>query len=126
MTWFFYEVAKHPESQVRIREEIAAVRAKSASEDYTAADLDSMTYTQAALKVMAITFPQYVRFLRTSCETQESLRLHPIFWTLERKANKDDVIPLAFPITTETGEQITSIPIKKGTPIDISTAAYNR
>jgi len=57
MTWFFYELAKHPESQVRIREEIAAVRAKSASEDYTAADLDSMTYTQAALKVMAITFP---------------------------------------------------------------------
>ncbi len=99
MTWFFYELAKHPESQVRIREEIAAVRAKSASEDYTAA---------------------------ASCETQESLRLHPIFWTLERKANKDDVIPLAFPITTETGEQITSIPIKKGTPIDISTAAYNR
>jgi len=85
-----------------------------------------MTYTQAALKVMTITFPQYVRFLPTSCKTQESLRLHPIFWTLKRKANKDDVIPLAFPITTEMGEQITSIPIKKGTPIDISTTTYNQ
>ena len=52
MSWFFFEVAKHPESQERIREEIAAVRARSTSEEYTAADLDSMTYTQAALKVI--------------------------------------------------------------------------
>ncbi|KAH9989045.1 cytochrome P450 [Russula compacta] len=104
MVWFFFEVAKHPAAQERIRKEIAAGGARS--EGYTAADLDSMVYTQAALK--------------------ESLRLHPIFWTLERVANEDDVIPLAFPITTKSGEQITSIPIKKGTPIDISTPAYNR
>src|SRR6266851_8115219 len=126
MTWFFYKLVKHPKLQVHIREEIAAVHTKSTSKNYTVADLNSMTYTQAALKVMTITFPQYVRFLPTSCKTQESLRLHPIFWTLKRKANKDDVIPLAFPITTEMGEQITSIPIKKGTPIDISTTTYNR
>lgn len=54
------------------------------------------------------------------------MRLHPIFWLLARVATVDDVIPLAFPITTKSGEQISSIPIKKGTPIDISTAAYNR
>jgi hypothetical protein len=53
MSWFFFEVAKHPESQQRIREEIAAVRARSTSDEYSAADLDSMTYTQAALKVNA-------------------------------------------------------------------------
>lgn len=53
MSWFFFEVAKHPESQARIREEIAAVRARSTSDEYTAAELDSMTYTQAALKVIA-------------------------------------------------------------------------
>ncbi|KAI0306242.1 cytochrome P450 [Multifurca ochricompacta] len=106
LTWFFYEVARHPDAQERIRQEIAVVRARTNSEEYTTSDLDSMVYTQAALK--------------------ESMRLHPIFWMLARVATRDDVIPLAFPITTKSGEQITSIPIKKGTPIDISTAAYNR
>jgi hypothetical protein len=57
---------------------------------------------------------------------QESLRLHPIIWELGRVASRDDVIPLAFPITTESGEQVSSIPVKKGTIIDIATHAYQR
>jgi len=36
------------------------------------------------------------------------------------------ILPLAFPITTNSGEQISSIPINKGTPIDISPIVYNR
>ncbi len=54
------------------------------------------------------------------------MRLDPIVWHLNRRATRDDIVPLAFPITTKSGEQITSIPIKKGTPIDISTSVYNR
>jgi len=54
------------------------------------------------------------------------MRLHPIVWWLRRVADREDVIPLAFPITTKSGEQISSIPIKKGTPIDIHIDAYNR
>ena len=54
------------------------------------------------------------------------MRLDPIAWRLIRTANRDDILPLAFPITTKSGEQITSIPIQKGTPIDISPIAYNR
>ena len=54
------------------------------------------------------------------------MRLDPIAWLNARTASRDDILPLAFPITTKSGEQITSIPIKKGTPIDISQAAYNR
>ena len=57
---------------------------------------------------------------------QESLRLHPVVWKLGRVASRDDVIPLAFPITTESGEQVTSIPVKKGTIVDIETHAYQR
>ena len=41
-------------------------------------------------------------------------------------AGQDDVLPLAFPITTVTGEQISSVPIKKGQTIDISICGYNR
>ena len=54
------------------------------------------------------------------------MRLDPVNWIVARIATRDDILPLAFPITTKSGEQITSIPIKKGTPIDISQAAYNR
>ncbi|KAI0263455.1 cytochrome P450 [Gloeopeniophorella convolvens] len=106
LTWFLWEIAKHPEDQTRVREEIAAVRARRNEEQFSAAGLDSMTFTQAALK--------------------ESMRLHPIVWILPRQAGRDDVVPLAFPITLKSGEQVSSVPIKKGTPIDISIAAYNR
>lgn len=64
MAWFFYEAAKHPETQERIREEIAAVRARSSEAEYSAADLDGMVYTQAALKVIALptSFDSNARF----------------------------------------------------------------
>jgi len=54
------------------------------------------------------------------------MRLHPIVYWLIREAGRDDVIPLAFPITTKSGEQITSIPVMKGTTIDIPIDVYNR
>ncbi|KAH9173543.1 cytochrome P450, partial [Lactarius sanguifluus] len=106
LTWYFYAIAKHPEAHVRIREEIALARARAAGDEFTIADLDSMAYTLATLK--------------------ESMRLDPIVWYTTRIANRDDILPLAFPITTKSGKQITSIPIQKGTPIDISPAVYNR
>jgi cytochrome P450 len=106
LTWYFHAIAKHPEAQARIREEIALVRAKATGEEFSVADLSSMVYTLATLK--------------------ESMRLDPISWINARLATRDDILPLAFQITTKSGKQITSIPIKKGTPIDISVAAYNR
>ena len=54
------------------------------------------------------------------------MRLHPIVYWLIREAGHDDVIPLAFPITTKSGKQITSIPVMKGTTIDIAINVYNR
>ncbi|KAF8267874.1 cytochrome P450 [Lactarius quietus] len=106
LLWYFYAIAKHPEAQARIREEIALVRARDTGEEFTVANLDGMVYTLATIK--------------------ESMRLHPILWNIVRIAGRDDIVPLAFPITTKSGERIISIPIKKGTPIDISTIAYNR
>ena len=52
LVWYFHAIAKHPEAQMRIREEIAHVRARSAGEEFTVADLDSMVYTLATLKVV--------------------------------------------------------------------------
>jgi hypothetical protein len=50
--WYFYAIAKHPEAQARIREEIALVRrARATGGEFTMADLNSMVYTLATLKV---------------------------------------------------------------------------
>jgi hypothetical protein len=54
------------------------------------------------------------------------MRLHPIVWELSRVAARDDAIPLAFPITTKSGEHITVIPVRKGTHIDMSFCSYGR
>jgi cytochrome P450 len=52
MSWFLWEIAKHPESQDRIRAEIADLRARRGGGQFTITDLDSMTYALAALKVL--------------------------------------------------------------------------
>ncbi|KAI0308933.1 cytochrome P450, partial [Amylostereum chailletii] len=109
LTWWLWELAKHPDSQAKIREEIAAVRSKVTARgetEFNIADLEGMSYMQATLK--------------------EGMRLHPIVWQLGRVAAQDDVIPLAFPVTTKSGEEISSIPVKKGQQIDISICGYNR
>ncbi|KAI0284851.1 cytochrome P450 [Russula brevipes] len=106
LIWYLWEIAKHPEAQDRVRAEIATTHAERGGRELSTADLDSMTFTQATLK--------------------ESMRLHPITWQLRREAKRDDVIPLAFPVTTKLGPKLSSIPITKGTQIDIAVDVYNR
>ena len=54
LVWFLLEIARHPESQERVREEVGAMfrRIDASGAELSTADLDSMTYTQAALKVI--------------------------------------------------------------------------
>jgi hypothetical protein len=54
------------------------------------------------------------------------MRLHPIIWLLSRVAGQDDAIPLAFPVATKSGLLVSSIPVKKGTIIDLAFHAYQR
>ncbi|TFY63091.1 hypothetical protein EVG20_g6460 [Dentipellis fragilis] len=108
LTWFFWELAKNVSWQTKIREEILAVRASVINRgdlDFSVSDLEGMTSLNAALK--------------------ESMRLHPILWQLFRMAGQDDVIPLDFPIVTESGKTL-SIPVRKGQDVTISVSAYNR
>ena len=57
---------------------------------------------------------------------QETLRFHNIASYLLRIAVKDDVIPLAYPVTLATGETITEIPVRAGQVVFTSFAAYHR
>jgi len=56
LIWFLWEIARHPESQTRMRDEVATVyrRIDANGAELSVADLDSMTYTQAALKVFQL------------------------------------------------------------------------
>ena len=53
LTWFLWELAKHPESAREIREEIAAVRARIGAGDFSIADLEGMSTMLAGLKVQS-------------------------------------------------------------------------
>ncbi|RDX43906.1 cytochrome P450 [Lentinus brumalis] len=109
LSWMLYELAKHPEYQVRIREEIRAVRAvvvERGDAAFTPEDLDGMKYTLAAIK--------------------ETLCFHPIAYHIWHYAAKDDVIPLSDPVTGADGTVISEIPVSAGLPIIISICGYNR
>ncbi|TFY50921.1 hypothetical protein EVG20_g11255 [Dentipellis fragilis] len=109
LTWLFWELAKNKSWQAKVREEVMAARNNAAArgdDDLSAADLDRIPILNAVLK--------------------ESMRVHPIVWYLARIAENDDVIPLAFPVTTKTGKTISAIPIRKGQGIQVSISAYNR
>ncbi|KAI0829918.1 PAH-inducible cytochrome P450 monooxygenase PC-PAH 4 [Trametes gibbosa] len=104
-----YELAKNPDYQARVREEIKAARAQLLARggvDFTTEDLDNMPVCLNAIK--------------------ETLRFHPMTSYLYRVATQDDVLPLAYPITSTTGETITEIPIIKGQVVLTSTFVYNR
>ncbi|KIJ43530.1 hypothetical protein M422DRAFT_253106 [Sphaerobolus stellatus SS14] len=104
LTWALYELARHPDFQTEIRDEIKSTREKATSREnpeLSVADLDSM-------KLM------------------ETLRYHPIVTALVRAADRDDNVPLLYPITTKTGEVLHSVPFTKGQRVIISIAAYQR
>jgi len=107
--WILYELSRNLGYQNKIREEIKSTRAAAAERgdlELTIADLDSMKYTLAAMK--------------------ETLRFHPIVANRIRIAARDDVIPLAIPQKTKTGETINSIPVSRGQRIMLSFIAYHR
>ncbi|KAI0826239.1 cytochrome P450 [Irpex lacteus] len=115
LTWMLWELAKHPDFQETLRNEIRAKREdmnlryvgdSDATCDFSMDDLESMPFLQAIVK--------------------EVMRYHPIVYHLTRVAKKDDVVPLSEPIITADGRPIDQIPISEGQTILVSICAYNR
>ncbi|KAF8518694.1 cytochrome P450, partial [Hysterangium stoloniferum] len=106
LTWILYELSRHPEIQNKLREEINATRAASASNEIGMNDFESMPYTIAVIK--------------------ESLRYYPVAAHIPRTAGRDELIPLSRPVKTASGEEITAVPIKKGQRVLASMWGYNR
>ncbi|KIP03776.1 hypothetical protein PHLGIDRAFT_31651 [Phlebiopsis gigantea 11061_1 CR5-6] len=109
VSWLLWELAKHPEFQEKLRVEIVQKRSEVIARgdaDFAMEELESMRYLQAAMK--------------------ETLRYHNIVYHLFRVAEQDDIIPLANPIRTKTGEFITEIPVSAGQVVAPNIAVYNR
>ncbi|KAG7451404.1 cytochrome P450 [Guyanagaster necrorhizus] len=108
LSWALLELAKHPEIQSKLRDEIRAKErlVLSRGGSLTATDFDNMPYLTAVVK--------------------ESLRFHPVSYNVFRVSEKDDVLPLLKPIITKDGKVMYEVPIPKGLQIISSIAAYNR
>jgi len=99
-----YELARNPGKQQRLREELIALGREPTYEDLTSPD--KLPYLDAVVK--------------------EGLRVYPVGAYQDRVAVKDDVIPLSQPITTPSGQVLTSLKIKAGQLIQIATISVNR
>ncbi|KAK0461023.1 cytochrome P450 [Desarmillaria tabescens] len=107
--WILLELARHPDVQDRLRNEIRAVEHAIHSRgdsEFTSKDFESMTYTIAVMK--------------------EAMRLHPALYHNYRRAAHDDVLPLSKPILTTSDELIDKLPVPKGMKVFASIAGYNR
>lgn len=127
ITWIFYELAKTPDIQDKLRSEILdrlRLKNERGEVDWTWKDFEEMPYLSAVLKVSV-----EWDLLCLCCDSpsfQEALRIHPVGPITFREALEDDVLPLSEPLVTESGEVITELAIPKGVKILASVAAYNR
>ncbi len=133
LSFILYELARHPEYQERMRQEIRDARAKviaRGGNELTTGDLDSLTLSINAIKASAVPVLGAQRERTLTMTTvrvvQETLRFHPAALGLPRVAVKDDVIPLARPVVSTTGETVSEIPIKAGQVFYASFVGYQR
>ncbi|THH15321.1 hypothetical protein EW146_g5144 [Bondarzewia mesenterica] len=87
MHWLLYELARHPEYQRRLKDDVRGKQPQSTN-------LDSLPFLNAFVK--------------------EILRMHPVAFMVTQVPKVDTVLPLSQPITLTTGEVINQLPIPKG------------
>ncbi|KAI6037494.1 cytochrome P450 [Pisolithus marmoratus] len=102
MTWALIELARHPDIQTKLRQELLSFGGEPSYDQLT----NNLPYLDAIV--------------------QETLRLHPSAPELARQADEDDVIPLSEPVQTKSGEEVDSIAIERGTVIAIPVSCLNQ
>ncbi|KAJ7174605.1 cytochrome P450 [Mycena filopes] len=103
LTWALIELAKKPETQTQLREELLQFGASDATWDQLSS---ALPYLDAVVL--------------------ETLRLHPPLGETTRQAAVDDIIPLSAPITTPSGEVVDSIIVRKGTLVTVPIRCMNQ
>lgn len=107
ITWTLYLLAKHPEIQTRLREEMRQGMPDPSSSSY--GDLFSALDRLSLLDMVV----------------RESLRLIPPLHSSLRVATEDDVIPVSAPITMRDGTRQSGIRISKGQFIHVAIEEVN-
>ncbi|KAJ7464550.1 cytochrome P450 [Mycena latifolia] len=102
-SWALIELAKHPEKQAKLREELVQFGGTDPTWDQL---VSGLPYLDAVVL--------------------ETLRLHPPVDNTVREAMVDDVIPISEAITTASGDVVNSIAVAKGSVVTVSIRCMNR
>ncbi|KAI0637564.1 cytochrome P450 [Trametes polyzona] len=105
LTWALIELCRHPEKQVRLREEL--------KEQFPTSD---PTWEQ-------LTNGSGLHYL--DAVVHEILRLHPPLALTQRMAAKDDVVPLSEPLRLPNGELTDHVAIAAGQYVTVPITAIN-
>ncbi|KAJ7213254.1 cytochrome P450 [Mycena rebaudengoi] len=103
ITWALIELARNPEKQTKLREELLEFGVGDPTWDQL---VSGLPYLDAVV--------------------QEILRLHPPLADSSREALVDDIIPLGEPVTLPSGETVDSIVVTKGQLVTVSIRCMNR
>ncbi|KAG6826857.1 hypothetical protein H0H92_014152 [Tricholoma furcatifolium] len=101
--WALIELAKKPEKQQKLREELSRFLTTDPTWEQLVSDLPFL-----------------------DAVVHEVLRLHPPVSDTNRIATEDDIIPLSTPVVASSGELISSIIVKKGMLVSAPIRAINR
>jgi len=104
LTWLLLELARHPEYQTRLREELTQFSG-------------DLSYDQ----IWSSTAAPYL-----DAVVKECLRLHAPLPETTRECGIDDVMPLYTPVTLRTGEVVDKLVIATGTMVTVPIRALNR
>ncbi|KAF8906807.1 cytochrome P450 [Gymnopilus junonius] len=94
-----WELARHPDKQDRLREELATISGEPTAKDMQ----DRLPYLNAIMK--------------------ETLRLYPALPYMERTATKFDIIPLRDPVRMSNGTIVSEISVQPGQTVVIPIIA---
>ncbi|KAF9259980.1 cytochrome P450 [Marasmius fiardii PR-910] len=106
LTWALIELSKAPEKQDRLRKELLG---NGGGQDLGFDDLMSSE-----------------KYPYLDAVVHETLRLHAPVSETTRIAAESDILPLSTPIITKDGQELTSLPIPKGTTITSPISSLNR
>ncbi|KAM6495423.1 Cytochrome P450 [Amanita muscaria] len=105
LSWTLVELARQPEKQDKLRRELLHFSGSDPTWDQVVTGTEC-PYLDAVV--------------------HESLRLHPSVEMLQRKADKDDVVPLSSPMKTSSGKMLDTLFVPKGTTVATPFVHINR
>ncbi|ETW80421.1 cytochrome P450 monooxygenase 43 [Heterobasidion irregulare TC 32-1] len=112
LTWTLVLLAKFPDWQIRLRNELLSIRPSTPHATLCADEVESLYTVLSALPL-----------LHNVC--RESLRLIPPVHSSLRVATRDDVVPVSAPFTSKDGILRDSILVPNGTFVHIPVEAMN-